>query len=134
MFRYTIKLHDSQTDQSITSDKIDFATFATAPIISKTAAGPYEISINLQRTMNLVFYSIFSTANGIPQTGTSSETIPVGFRPIQNTTAVVRHDNGEAGRWTVQTDGKANWYAAATGNTNFTINLCYPTNDPWPNS
>ena len=116
----------------IDSHSIDFATFDTAPIEAKTVSGPYGLSINLLRTLNLVFYTIFDNPNGIPGSGTSAETIPVGFRPTQDITTVARQDSGEAGRWTVQTDGKANWFLPTAGNSNVTVCLSFPTNDPWP--
>ena len=127
-------------NSSITSDNVDWADISgqtlsdlmTQCTVSTTSEGPYGIDIGLFRVGNIVVYSIYSAPTGsMPNTGTSNEAIPVGYRPKSISSAVMR---GRAiGEWRVNPNGTAYWWSdQAIGNSIVTTLLVYLTEDDFP--
>ena len=123
-----------------TSDNVDWADISgqtlsdlmTQCTVSTTSEGPYGIDIGLFRVGNIVIYNIYSAPTGsMPNTGTSNEAIPVGYRPKSISSAVMR---GRAiGEWRVNPNGTAYWWSdQAIGNSIVTTLLVYLTEDDFP--
>lgn len=127
-------------NSSITSDNVDWAGISgqtlsdlmTQCTVSTTSKGPYGIDIRLFRVGNIVIYNIYSApTESMPNTGTSIEAIPVGYRPTSTISAVIR---GRAiGEWRVNPNGTAYWWSdQAIGNSIVTTLLVYITEDDFP--
>lgn len=130
--------------QSITADKIDFATF-TATLVNQlfsaatkatTFTGPYSVGGTLTRVGNIVIYSFYGTPTNMPQTGSSSEAISIGYRPARTVNGVARTGGGGTkdgcGIWRVNTNGKIYWYFVAANPYDVNGVSVWQTNDPWP--
>ena len=127
-------------NSSITSDNVDWTTIGgqtlsdlmTQGTVSTTSEGPYGIDIKLFRVGNIVIYSIYSAPTGsMPNTGTSIEAIPVGYRPKSTSSAVMR--GSSIGEWRVNPSGTAYWWDNQTiGNKIVTTLLVYLTEDDFP--
>lgn len=100
--------------------------------VSTTPKGPYGIDINLFRVGNIVIYNIYSApTESMPNTGTSIEAIPVGYRPKSISSAVMR--GAVIGEWRVNPNGTAYWWSGQTiGNNIVLTSLVYLTEDDFP--
>ena len=125
---------------AVTADKIDWTAISgqtlsdlmTQCTVSITSKGPYGIDIKLFRVGNIVIYNIYSAPTGsMPNTGTSDEAIPVGYRPKSASSAVMR--GAAIGEWRVNPDGTAYWWSGQTiGNSIVLTSLVYLTEDDFP--
>lgn len=99
---------------------------------STTSDGPYGININLFRVGNIVIYSIYSApTDSMPNSGTSVEAIPVGYRPKSTSSAVMR--GATIGEWRVNPNGTAYWWNDQTIGTRIVVtSLVYLTEDGFP--
>ena len=125
---------DMIPDESITSDKLDWTTLTNLPIAYLSWTGPYAVKCELRRVANLVFFQIPDSrpSNGMPQSGTSDEVIPVGYRPAYDTNSPLVIASQNPGYWRVLTNGKCYWYFPGSNPWSLVTFVCYPTNDPWP--
>ena len=125
---------------AVTADKIDWTAISgqtlsdlmTQCTVSTTSKGPYGININLFRVGNIVIYNIYSApTESMPSTGTSNESIPVGYRPKSTSSAIMR--GATIGEWRVSPNGTAYWWSGqAIGTSIVLTSLVYLTEDDFP--
>lgn len=129
-------------NSAVTSDKIDWTTLKgdpSIPIAIKNTTMMYSVPCILARVGNLVLLQIDGNCTGIPTANnTSTETLPVGFRPAlnANTTGYFNASDGTPIilAATVKSDGKISWhsYKKPAENTYWRFAVTYPTRDNWP--
>ena len=72
----------------------------------------------------------------MPQTGTSSEAISVGYRPTQTVNGTARTGGGNekdgCGIWRINNNGTVYWYFVSANPYDVNGVLVWRTNDPWP--
>lgn len=112
-------------DSAVTSDKIDFATLESE---STAVTMMYGLVFNLRKTGNLVTFS----CSGFPTTsmaasGTSSETLPSGWRPVENYFVAARNSTAlPAMLFEIYTSGKMRWWCGnAIGTSEVTVGGAY---------
>ena len=118
---------------TLTDDEIN-TILLNAPVASTTSAGPYGLTINLQRLGNLVFYRIYAfPTSSMVATGTSNEAIPYGYRPTSASASVGRA-GWLVGEWLIYTNGTCFWtFSAAPGTDGvITVDTVYFTDDDYP--
>lgn len=125
---------------AVKSNNVDFTTISgqtlsdlmTQCTASTISEGPYGTDIGLFRVGNIVIYSLYSApTDPMPQTGTSVEAIPVGYRPKSISSAVLRGTT--VGEWRVNPNGTAYWWNdQAIGNRIIVTLLVYLTEDDFP--
>lgn len=129
-------------NSAVTSDKIDWTTLKgdpSIPIAIKNTKMMWQVPCTLARVGNLVLLQINGNCNGTPdKEGTSSETLPVGFRPALEvaTAGYISQTGGGSAilAASVLTNGKIAWSADKTPAKNafWRLAVTYPTRDDWP--
>lgn len=112
---------------------------SSIPTAIKYTTMMWQVPCTLARVGNVVLLQINGNCTGTPdKDGTSSETLPVGFRPALevNTTGYINATGGDTAILgaTVRTNGKIAWWAAKTpaNNAYMRFTVTYPTTDDWP--
>lgn len=129
-------------NRAVTSDKIDWTTLKgdpSIPIATKNTTMMYSVPCILARVGNLVLLQINGNCTGTPDAmGSSTETLPVGFRPALNvnTTGYINASDGTPIilAASVTTNGKIDWYSdkKPAKNAYWRFSVTYPTTDDWP--
>lgn len=112
---------------------------SSIPIATKDTVMMWSVPCTLARVGNLVLLQINGNCTGTPdKEGTSSETLPIGFRPALavNTTGYINASNGDSvilGA-SVYSSGQIAWWASKTPakNAYMRFAVTYPTTDDWP--
>ena len=109
------------------------------PMAVKTTTMMWSLPCTLARVGNLVLLQIDGICDGTPDaTGTSTEALPVGFRPALwvNTSGYTTVSDGEAVILAVSLNpnGRIDWWASKTPakNAYWRVAVTYPTTDDWP--
>lgn len=134
----TAKLANS----AVTSDKIDWTTIkgsSSIPIATKDTTMMWKVPCTLARVGNLVLLQISGSCTGTPDaSGTSSETLPVGFRPALevNSAGYINASDGSPNILgaSVKTNGRIAWWSSKkpAKDTYWRFAVTYPTTDDWP--
>lgn len=109
------------------------------PMVIKNTTMMYEVPCTLARVGNLVLLQISGFCTGTPgASGTSAETLPVGFRPALevDTAGYINASDGSPNilAAAVYYDGKIAWWTSKTPakDTYWRFSVTYPTTDDWP--
>lgn len=112
---------------------------SSIPMAIKDAVMMWSVPCTLARVGNLVLLQINGNCIGTPdRIGTSSETLPVGFRPAfrVNTAGYISASDGSMVilATSVDPNGQIEWYADKTPAKNafWRFTVTYPTTDDWP--
>ena len=129
-------------NSAVTSEKIDWTTIkgsSSIPMAVKNTTMMWKVPCDLARVGNLVLLQINGNCTGTPdKEGTSSETLPVGFRPTLkvNTAGYISASDGSPAILgaSVRTDGKIAWWSSKTPakDAYWRFAVTYPTTDDWP--